>query len=131
MTFKKLTPNMVVHDVNATIDFYRDTLGFAVAASVPESGMFNWAMLTAGDITIMVQSLSSVHEAEDLPWFKLPEGNDGAIFYIDVDDVQELRDSVEGKAQMIVEMHTTFYGTMEFSILDPNGYILSFAQDGA
>jgi uncharacterized glyoxalase superfamily protein PhnB len=129
MTYKKLTPNLVVHDVNAAVEFYTSVLAFQKVASVPETGTLNWAMLQAGDVTIMLQALASMHGDEGLPWFTLPTGNDGALLYIDVSDVRALRASVEGHAEVVKDLHGTFYGTTEFAIRDPFGYVLSFAQD--
>ena len=42
VALKKLTPNLMVEDVNETVTFYQDVLGFALLASVPEEGQFNW-----------------------------------------------------------------------------------------
>ena len=38
--------------------------------------------------------------------------------------VEQLRDKVE----IVVDLHTTFYGTQEFYFRDLNGYILSFSE---
>ena len=42
---KKMTPNLMVEDVNNTIAFYKDILSFELLATVPETGQFNWAMM--------------------------------------------------------------------------------------
>lgn len=128
MELKKLTPNIIVADVNASIDFYATHLGFAVIASVPESGKRNWAMLTSGEVTIMLQSLESAHE--EVPSFNhIPSGPHTAILYIDVTDVRALYERMKGHAPLLADIHTTFYGTTEFSVTDPDGYALAFAQD--
>lgn len=130
MTLEKLTPNLVVHDVNETARFYCDVLGFSIVVSVPESGQFNFVILQSGGVELMLQALTSVQTEEGLPWFRLPDGNDGAMLYIHVDDVRALRCSVEGHAEIVAEVHDTFYGATEFAIRDPNGYVISFAQRG-
>ena len=35
MEIKKLTPNLMIEDVNKTIDFYKDILGFEFVHGVP------------------------------------------------------------------------------------------------
>jgi uncharacterized glyoxalase superfamily protein PhnB len=49
-------------------------------------------------------------------------------FYLEVDGVEELRRQVEGKVQIIKDLHDSFYGTREFYFTDCNGYILSYSE---
>jgi len=49
---KKLTPNLMVEDVNRTTAFYRDVLGFELLATQPESGQFDWAMMKRNDVEV-------------------------------------------------------------------------------
>ncbi|HAL56070.1 MAG TPA: bleomycin resistance family protein [Bacteroidetes bacterium] len=125
---KKLTPNIMVNDVNATVPFYKDVLGFEMVMSVPETGLFDWALLRAGSVEIMLQSTSSL--TRDLPEFNGKPAGGTLIFYIDVKDVRQLHASVKGKVAITKEMQKTFYGTEEFTIKDPNGYYLTFAGGG-
>lgn len=47
MTINSLTPNLMVRDVNATVDFYKQ-LGFEIIQSVPDKGVLDWAMVGPG-----------------------------------------------------------------------------------
>ncbi len=38
MIFKKLTSNLMAKDVNRSVGFYKDILGFELATAVPENG---------------------------------------------------------------------------------------------
>ncbi|NIT70052.1 hypothetical protein GWO43_03935, partial [candidate division KSB1 bacterium] len=38
MKFRSLTPNVMVEDVNETVEYYKDKLGFELIMSVPEEG---------------------------------------------------------------------------------------------
>jgi catechol 2,3-dioxygenase-like lactoylglutathione lyase family enzyme len=40
-TLKKLTPNLMVEDVNRTVAFYQEVLGFELLTSVPEEGQLD------------------------------------------------------------------------------------------
>lgn len=126
---RKLTPNLIVDDVNRTVDFYRDVLGFELLASVPEEGTLDWGMMKCGSVELMFQSWSSL--GNDLPQLKnaMPPGP--IILYIDVESVQILRQRIEGKAMLLKEIQGTFYGTKEFTIQDCNGFILTFAEGGS
>ncbi len=48
---QSLTPNLIVHDVNKTLDFYTTKLGFTTVATVPENGTFNWGMASRDGVT--------------------------------------------------------------------------------
>jgi uncharacterized glyoxalase superfamily protein PhnB len=101
MVFKDLMPNLMVKDVEKTVDFYKNVL-------------------------ISFQEEKSIKE--EYPQLnKLPEG--GAFtLYIHVSDVNELYESIKGKATIAKELHKTFYGSTDFAVEDCNGYILTFSQ---
>ena len=62
VNLESLSPNVIVDDVNSTVEYYSSTLGFNLIASVPESGSYNWAMMMRDGVTIMFQSLKSIQE---------------------------------------------------------------------
>lgn len=122
---KKLTPNLMVEDVNRTIDFYETVLGFRRLATVPETGALNWAMLQRDDVTIMFQSRASL--GEEVPALKDVPIGASQTFYIEVSGVHALYEQLRGKVEIVADLHATFYGTHEFYFRDCNGYILSFS----
>jgi uncharacterized glyoxalase superfamily protein PhnB len=126
MNFKKLTPHLIVDDVNATVDFYHDILGFTLIASVPESGSFNFAIVHNGAVELMFQTGASV--VEELPAMAGKLAGTGVALYIDVENVRALHEKLRQRVPLLAELHTTFYGATEFSITDPNGYIVTFAE---
>ena len=50
MKFQKLTPNLVVRDVAASMEFYRSVLGFQTAITVPEQPPYVFGSVTAGGV---------------------------------------------------------------------------------
>jgi lactoylglutathione lyase len=126
MVLKKLTPNLMVEDVNETVTFYQDVLGFALLAFVPEEGQFNWAMMQHDAVEIMFQSRASL--TKDVPLFKDKAIGGSLTLYIDVEDIKGLYGQVQNRVTILHEMTTTFYGMREFTIQDCNGYVLTFAQ---
>ncbi len=125
-TFKQLTPNLMVEDINQTIDFYKSILGFDVLATVPETGQLNWAMLKQGNVEIQLQLRASL--TEEIPAFKGKPIGGALTLYIGVDDIKELYERLKDKVTIAQDMHTTFYGTQEFAIQDSNGFVISFAE---
>ncbi len=51
--------------------------------------------------------------------------------YLDVDNVDELWESLKTRARIVYPIETMEYGLREFGVLDDNGYQLSFAQQVA
>ena len=50
--FKKLTPNLLVANVERSLAFYVDVLGFERGMTVPEQSPFVFAAVTAGAVEI-------------------------------------------------------------------------------
>ncbi len=134
--YKKLTTNMMVENVNSTVDFYGDVLGFEFVMGVPENSQeivttmqkdqpLGFAIMKCGDIEMMFQTKKSL--AEEIPEFSSMEIGGSLTFYIDVEDVKGLYAELKDKVTIIKDMQTTFYGKQEFYIRDCNGYILTFA----
>jgi len=121
-----ITPNLMVENVNKTIQYYKDTLGFELIMSVPRDGGFQWALMGCHDVEIMFQSRTSISRE-----IELLEGSDiGAsqTLYISVTGIEELYNRVKEKVEILKELHTTFYGMTEFTMKDINGYILVFSD---
>ena len=126
MAIKKLTPNLMVEDVNATVEFYRDVLGFDLLVTVPDSGTFDWAMMKCGEAEIMFQARGSL--IEELPAFEGAEIGGSLTLYFEVEDVESFHERIKDKVSVIQEMETKFYGMREFYIRDCNGYTLALSQ---
>jgi uncharacterized glyoxalase superfamily protein PhnB len=123
---KKLTPNMMVEDVAQTIAFYRDVLGFTTLTTVPDEPPFAFAILQRDGVEVMLQSRPSL--SENVPALAgMPIGASQS-FYVEVEDVKRLHQQIQGKAEIVVDMHDTFYGTREFYFRDLNGYVFGFSQ---
>ncbi|HYG18890.1 MAG TPA: VOC family protein, partial [Ohtaekwangia sp.] len=100
--FQSLAPNLVVDDVNKTVAFYAETLGFVKIASVPETGQWQWAMVMRDGVTLMFQSLPSIQE--DLPRLNIEKKGCMGTFYIGVESIDELYKDVKGKADIPEDM---------------------------
>ncbi|MBB5396976.1 glyoxalase/bleomycin resistance/extradiol dioxygenase family protein [Mucilaginibacter sp. AK015] len=122
---ESLSPNIFVNDMKATVAFYK-LLGFEVTMSVPEAGEeLVWAMMTSGKVTMMFQTYASL--ADELPEIKRTDGG-SLLLYINVNDINGLFDRIKDSVKVLKGLEKTFYGATEFSILDNNGYVLTFAQ---
>jgi uncharacterized glyoxalase superfamily protein PhnB len=120
-----LSPNIFVNDMNATIAFYK-ILGFELTMTVPEEGSdFVWAMMVKGNVTFMFQTFASL--GDDLPQISRQNGG-SLLLYINLKNIEEFFEAIKNKVEVLKGLEKTFYGATEFSILDNNGYVLTFAQ---
>ncbi len=126
MTYIASTPNLMVKDVNLTVDFYTNILGFKVIETFPKEGKLDFAIVQADNIMFMFQEENSLKS--ELPQLKKFTEGGGLTFYIIVSDVQALFEKVDGKVTIAKDMHQTFYESTDFAIEDCNGYILVFSQ---
>ena len=128
MALNSLTPNLMVNDVEETIEFYTDVLGFTLLMTVPETGKLDWAMVKRNDVVIMFQSTKSLKEG--LPRLAGEKPGGGLTFYIKVDRITELHEELfDNEVEIISDLESTFYNTIEFSIVDLNGYVLTFSEE--
>lgn len=125
---ESLSPNIFVADINKTIEFYT-ILGFDLAMSVPEVGPdFVWAMMVKGNVTMMFQTMESL--GEELPEIKRTNGG-SLLLYIKLSGIRAFFEDIKDKVTVLKGLEKTFYGATEFSILDNNSYVLTFAEDEA
>lgn len=123
---KKLSPNLVVTDVKASKEFY-EKLGFKVRSLVSDKTSPVWASMICGNVEIMLHEKNSAEEEFNL-FVGKPLGATLTLF-IQTDRLDDLYTLTKSNKWTIVNnMHTTFYGTKEFAILDPDGYVLVFAD---
>lgn len=123
---ESLTPNIMVKDVNATLDYYTNNLGFKLIDTNPESGQFEWGYVMLDNVGMMFQEEKSLkNEYKELEPLKVG----GALtFYIRVNDIDSYYNKLHKDINIIKPMNKTFYGTNEFAIMDLNGFILTFSE---
>ncbi len=126
-TLKIITPNLIVKDVNKTIQYYKEKLGvFELVCTDPKKGKHDWAMMRCEDTDIMFQSMDSI--IEKIPSFKNKEIGGTVILYIETEAIDELYSRVKDRVKVIKGLHTTPYDMKEFLVEDCNGFVLSFAE---
>jgi len=123
---ESLSPNIFVKDINETIAFYKQ-IGFQLVMSVPEDGSeLVWAMVMNGNVNFMFQTFTSLDD--DLPTVSRNDGG-SLLFYIKLKNILSFFEEIKNKVTVVKGIEKTFYGATEFSILDNNNYLLTFAED--
>jgi len=124
--FQKLTPNLLVANVERSLAFYTDTLGFERGLTVPEQSPFVFASVTSGSIEIFFNDAATA--VKEYPAFGgKPLGASGTMF-IELEGVDGLHDRLQSSAKIVMPLETKFYGMREFAIEDPEGYVVTFAE---
>jgi uncharacterized glyoxalase superfamily protein PhnB len=138
-TYVKLTADLMVNDMNQTIDFYEQVLGFETSLVVPEDNQKEilaqrpsgralvFALIKAGPVELMLQSRKSM--TQELSAVRDTDPYASAAFYIEVADVDRLYRRIQGKASILAGPMNKPYGKRELTIRDVNGYILIFASN--
>ena len=105
-------------DLDASIAFYVDRLGFALQRRSDADG---WASLRRDGVELMLAT-PNAHAGDAEPAFT------GSLYFRldDADAVDRLWASLQGQARACYPPETFHYGMREFAIFDDNGYLLQF-----
>jgi uncharacterized glyoxalase superfamily protein PhnB len=116
---QRIVPMIHVPDVNATAQWYQ-SIGFEIRNVNREcvDGEIDWALLRLGQSEIM---LSAGGRPSSAPRREFD-------LYTHVDDVDTLRRALDGKVELVEDLHETFYGAREFIIRDCNGFWITFGE---
>ena len=133
MKWNQMIPEFDVFNLDETLHFYVDLIGFKVVYDRPED---KFAFLELEDVQFMVQEIDKENLKWDTGELKYPLGI-GINFQIDVKNIDEIYNKLkEADYKIFVEMEDHYYrkddemlGEREFLVQDPNGFVLRFAQD--
>ncbi|MFN1215828.1 VOC family protein [Chryseobacterium kwangjuense] len=116
MTFTALRPILWTDNIDDTIGFYTQILGFTLMGRNDE---WQWASIRKDDVQIMLSQND----------YEKPNGiGFTGSFYFNVDNVDDLWEDLKTKAKVCYEIETFEWEMREFAIYDNNGYILQFGQ---
>lgn len=128
-----LVPELIVTNLQQSLLFYCDVLGFKVEYDRPED---NFALLSFGASQIMLEQ--DLHD--DSPWrvgpLERPFGR-GMNLSIECPDARRLVVALESAGYALRKpIETCWYrsndqhfGQLNFLVSDPDGYLLRFAED--
>jgi len=123
---ESLTPNLMVKDVNKTLDYYINTLGFELMDTNPTSGTYEWGYVKLEGVGLMFQEETSLKK--EYQALNEQSVGGGLTFYTRVNNIQQFYQTIAHKVDVIKPLNKTFYNAYEFAIRDINGYILTFAE---
>jgi uncharacterized glyoxalase superfamily protein PhnB len=124
--YSKLTPNLVVANVERSLAFYVDTLGFTRGLTVPDAAPFAFGSVTNGAVEIFFNDAAAA--IKEYPAFANRPIGATATMFIEMQGVDALHDRLKASVKIVMPLVTQFYGLREFAIEDPDGYVITFAE---
>jgi len=128
-----LVPELDVTDLDASLAFYCDVLGFQVRYLRPEE---RFAYLKREGAELMLEEAAGPGRRFRTAPLERPFGRD-ANFQIQVTDAPGLVERVRGAgAPILIDLEDRWYrrgdgevGNRQFVVVDPDGYLLRFFED--
>jgi uncharacterized glyoxalase superfamily protein PhnB len=124
----KITPILIVDEIEPSLKFWVDKLGFEKTVEVPEGDKLGFVILQKEGTEIMLQSRESVK--------KDAAGASDAVLelssslYIEVDDFPDTLQRVRN-TEVLVPERVTFYGMREIFVREPGRHVVGFAARDA
>lgn len=126
MNVKRITPVLLVQEIEPLISFWADRLGFTRAVEVPDGDKIGFIIFQKGSVEVMYQTYASVEK--DAPSLMGAEARKGPTYlYMEVDNLDAVLAAMK-QARMVMPVRTAFYGMKEFAVQDPGGHFVTFAQ---
>jgi uncharacterized glyoxalase superfamily protein PhnB len=128
MPFLDVTPNLLVRDISRSLGFYRDVLGFEVFATVPpDASPFVFAWMKRDGVNIFLNDATTA--GDEYAALKGKPIGGSLTIYITLTDIDAYFAKVSVHATVAAQLETKFYGMREFATVDPDGYVLTFAEE--
>lgn len=126
MNVKRITPVLLVQEIEPLIPFWVDSLGFTKAVEVPDGDKIGFVIFQKGSVEVMYQTYASVEK--DAPPSMGVEARKGPTYlYMEVDNLDAVLVAMK-QARVVMPVRTASYGMKEFAVQDPGGHFVTFAQ---
>lgn len=122
----KLTPNLIVSNVERSAAFYRDILGFTVQMTVPDATPYAFAIVTSGPVEVFLNAPEAAYA--EYPAFKTMTLGGTLTLFIEVTEINEAYARLAPLVRVVMPLEKKWYGMTEFAFLDPDGYIITYAE---
>ncbi len=117
-----LSPTIAVRDMNRTIEFYRDSLGFKLGMVFPDAGSPEYADMSRDSMVLMFIPTRNcgIDDGERL--------GVGVSFYMEIDgDIDDYYRELKNKGvNIVIDIKDEPFGIRDFTVADPDGYLLTF-----
>jgi uncharacterized glyoxalase superfamily protein PhnB len=123
-TLSSLSPGLTVNDVEKSLAWYRDVVGFAAGERWETDGKLSGVMLSAGNVTFMI--------GQD-DWKKgrdRKKGEGFRLYCTTTQDVDALAAGIVARGGTLdQEPKDQPWGTRDFALTDPDGFKITIARE--
>lgn len=124
----KITPVLIVEEIEKSLAFWVDRIGFVKTVEVPEGDRLGFVILVRDGAELMLQTAESVRK--DAPQFAPKDGSGSVGIFVEVENFDDVLKRLQGYAIALAE-RVTFYGMREIGVFEPGGHTVIFAARAA
>ena len=118
-SIRQLCPLLAVQDIDRSIEFYRDRLGFSIVGKADSEGKIFWCCLERDGASVMLQQA----DEEDGP----AEGRGrGVTFYYVCNDADAIYGELSSRGLKLDAPRVAYYGMNQLFVPEPDGYAICF-----
>ena len=119
-TLHQLWPLLGVRDLQRSLGFYRDRLGFRVAdRDAGTDAALRWCRLERDGVSLMLQQ-------DDAPGAAGERRGSRVVLYLVCDDVEPLQGELRKRGLDVSPPSTAYYGMRQLELRDPDGFVICF-----
>jgi uncharacterized glyoxalase superfamily protein PhnB len=124
LRLRTVTPSFTVQDIDASVAYYRDVLGFVVEDSYDDdSGKLRAVQLKAGTLRFFLNQDDFAKGSDRT------KGVGFRLWCVTTQDLDQLAADVEARGGELAHPVTErSWGGRDFAVVDPDGYVLSFTN---
>jgi ankyrin repeat protein len=131
---KRVDPMIRVPDVRAAVNWYR-SIGFELEGQHEIESDSAWAGMSLGGCFLMLVPAGTMNARREVSLWFMTDRVDDLYQLLKRRQLERASAVLAGavteipEARFTADLHDTFYGLREFTIVDLNGYELNFAQE--
>ncbi len=119
MTIRQLWPLLPVSDIDRSVGFYRDKLGFTIVGEANDDRGVFWCRLGRAGASIMLERTGHASRP-------LPQGAPAISLYFVCDDADALYAELVERGLALDPPTTAYYGMRQVFVPDPDGHSVCF-----
>jgi uncharacterized glyoxalase superfamily protein PhnB len=122
----KSTPILHVKNVEPSLKFWTERLGFRKTIEVPEGDHIGFVALENDAVEVMYQTYSGMQADPSNPLAKAVDQGPSFLF-MEVPDINAIATALKG-AEVVQPIHESSYGAKEIVVKEPGGHFVIFSQ---
>ena len=120
-------------DLERSVTFYRDILGFELVDAAPEGDetVWDWAWFRNNTAQVMLNTMFEAPDRPEAPDLQRREVHSDTGLYFGFRDVDGIHDYLVSQGVTPDSLATAPYGMRQLYVKDPDGYVLCFQWPAA